>query len=1321
MPKQTYNWKRFWCPRSGNVNLSEGGYLYDPDAEWGKALNPDLVSLEAIADISCLVLLGEPGIGKSRELRELKELTEKRIDDTSQVLALDLRSCTSLKEDLFKDDLFLTWLEGNHHLYLFLDSLDEARLRIPNIATGLVDELKKPKYQNHINRLHLRLTCRTFVFPEILEEELKVLWEEVDFALYELAPLRLIDVIEAAKAEGFSPNDFLNEVAQKDVVPLAVKPITLKFLLNIYRKHGGQFPPNQKRHELYFEGCKLLCEEVNESRHASGDTGNLDSNQRLIVAARIAAVTTFTNRFGVCTGIDQGSMFPEDILLQKLCFSDEEANGRNFEITRKVIEEVLDTGLFLSRGPNRMGWTHQTYAEFLAAWYLVQHEATLEKIKEIFCSSEVLGYQLIPQLYETAGWLASMKLDFFQEIIKTDPDILLQTDVPTDSDIRALIVDNLLTQYEEGKIFNRNTNNYRQYAKLKHPGLADQLRPYICDSSKHSDARDLAIDIAEACKISELQDDLVEIALNSSQSIYLRVSASKAISTIGNKDAKLKLKPLAFENLSEDQDDRLKGYLLRALWPDCLTIGELFQILTPPKKRLFFGSYQYFLEYELAPQIPLDSLEPALIWLKDQGLRYFEHPFGELGDALLFRAWENLDSPRIAEIFAQLVLIQLRGHQSIIIHNRDLKEKFAKLLLQDGEKRHILIEQLVSLIVKDSEETFSVVIGLNEHILCSEDILWMIEKLQVSDSEKIQSCWSKLIKCRFDLFNLQDVKYIDAVIVATQSNDVLRQIFTPLILPIDLHSPQANEMRSYDQERQRVQLQRILLDPPPKQRVLQCLTELDSGNLSAWWQLNREMTLKPESTHYNNELEFLELDLTKLPGWQEAEEATQKRIIEGAKEYIQKQDDIDYDWIGTTTFNRPTIAGCKALKLLLTERLDFLEQLTPEIWQRWAPVIIATPSSSQHEASYLELVKHVYLNAPEEFTQTLIQLIDRENQEYGYLVVINRLDECWDESLKQILLEKSQDSSLNPECVGQLLEVLLQQGVAEARDFARSLVIFPLPSTDDERGKALIAARVLVENSDPSSWSFLWSLIQQDSSFGREVLELVAYRYSHGIQLNLTEEQLADLYIWLVREYPYDQDPDHSNEVMAYSVTARDGIVDLRDSSLTQLKERGTPKACAEIERIIQELPDITWLRRILIDAKANVRRTSWQPMAPEDFLQFVISQEPTNLDLSNRLETIDQRTRKMEDDPKVENTFNISDSPINAPVGNIGEAHSHVTISSSDTGASTNDKKRINWTHLLTVFGIIAGMMVSGAFNEEFRQLFNRVFSPQVEQESTP
>lgn len=72
-----------------------------------------------------------------------------------------------------------------------------------------------------------------------------------------------------------------------------------------------------------------------------------------------------------------------------------------------------------------------------------------------------------------------------------------------------------------------------------------------------------------------------------------------------------------------------------------------------------------------------------------------------------------------------------------------------------------------------------------------------------------------------------------------------------------------------------------------------------------------------------------------------------------------------------------------------------------------------------------------------------------------------------DEQLKLAIQEKAKDPVLQPGCVGQLLEVLLKQGFTEAREFAKFLIAFPLVE------KALIAARVLVENSEPSSWSFI--------------------------------------------------------------------------------------------------------------------------------------------------------------------------------------------------------------------------------------------------------
>lgn len=60
-----YPWRRFWAPREGSIALEDGGFLTDPEGKYGRSLNPDVISLEALEEVPCLVLLGEPGIGKS--------------------------------------------------------------------------------------------------------------------------------------------------------------------------------------------------------------------------------------------------------------------------------------------------------------------------------------------------------------------------------------------------------------------------------------------------------------------------------------------------------------------------------------------------------------------------------------------------------------------------------------------------------------------------------------------------------------------------------------------------------------------------------------------------------------------------------------------------------------------------------------------------------------------------------------------------------------------------------------------------------------------------------------------------------------------------------------------------------------------------------------------------------------------------------------------------------------------------------------------------------------------------------------------------------
>jgi len=176
----------------------------------------------------------------------------------------------------------------------------------------------------------------------------------------------------------------------------------------------------------------------------------------MVIAARIAAVSVFANRYAVWTGPNMGDVPAEDITIQELCGGYESADGQQFEISESAVAETLATGLFSSRGSGRLGWAHQTYAEFLAARYLAQHGIPHDQMVSLLIHQADGEDRVVPQLHEVSAWLAGMVHALFQEIIQIDPEILLSSDVATaDGEDRAVLVETLLRMYEEENLLDR--------------------------------------------------------------------------------------------------------------------------------------------------------------------------------------------------------------------------------------------------------------------------------------------------------------------------------------------------------------------------------------------------------------------------------------------------------------------------------------------------------------------------------------------------------------------------------------------------------------------------------------------------------------------------------------------------------------------------------------------------------------------------------------------------------------------------------------------------------------------------------------------------
>ncbi|MBH8572839.1 hypothetical protein I8752_07370 [Nostocaceae cyanobacterium CENA369] len=341
MPSQDYKFKRFWYPTSVNLKYACGGYLCNPEEKWGHIYNPDLVAFDGISEKPCLVLLGEAGMGKTTAAEQAYSQISQKLSGSEDVCLwfklINYDSDKDLCDAIFRNETFQAWCRGKHKLYLFLDSLDEGLLSIKKLVIILKREIEKLP----CDRLYFRITCRTADWKDGLEKKLKEKWGEANVGVYQLAPLLRENVIEEANKRGINSDNFLQEVFSKNAIPLATKPITLKFLLGIYQ--NGRFPSSQK--DLYEEGCLQMCEEVNPDRRDSDNIGSLCAKKRLIIASRIAALLLFSDKSdksaksAIWINPEYGDMPQTDIAIRDVCLGRENIDQQEFFFDENCIKK----------------------------------------------------------------------------------------------------------------------------------------------------------------------------------------------------------------------------------------------------------------------------------------------------------------------------------------------------------------------------------------------------------------------------------------------------------------------------------------------------------------------------------------------------------------------------------------------------------------------------------------------------------------------------------------------------------------------------------------------------------------------------------------------------------------------------------------------------------------------------------------------------------------------------------------------------------------------------------------------------------------------
>ncbi len=1195
-----YDWPRFWIAQTGLLDLSDAGFLRDPV---GTPRGGDTIrTLEDLALVPALALLGEPGIGKSTVLeREHKRRTSLSAETGDASVYVDLRVSSSedaLYRRVFEAPALAKWKSDASHLTLHLDSLDEALLRIETIANVLADALPSLPTE----RLSVRIACRTAIWPAAtLGVALRSIWGAAGFQALELAPLRRRDVLDALAARGIPADEFVPKLFGAHAVPFAIKPLTLKMLLSLYESQG-RLPDSTA--DLYRQACLTLSEEQNSSRRDTGRRGRLNAHQRLRLAGRIAAATILGRRLAVWTG-PESIMPADDVAVSELAGAAETGSFPAFTASDDDVREVLDTGLFSSRGEGRMGWAHQSYGEFLAAHYLSERGVTAQTTLKILTHP---GGGLYPPLAILGAWAASISPELRATLMSTDPWTLLRGDLANwDAVDRAALTDSLLCHVEQGRFVDYPVGIFEAFARLDHPEIADQLRAVIIDQSRKPISRRMALSIAERCARKELQPDLLRAAAAPAEDPIVRAASIAALRRCGDASAPEQILAVLRTGIAADPQQEIRGYALDLLWPDHIEAVELFQFITPSNKT-FIGAYANFL-FELPASLQRADLSTALTWATatiasaslTDGFRD-----ATVADAIMSRAWDALDEPGLTEVFLDHVAARLHDCGELFRGtDQEAERAFVERLRNETPRRRTFLRSLL----RRPIDRFRAHSYLRAGFLQIDDLGWLLE-ISPAGLSPVAGLDEDSV-CAFVslIFADDDNVQFELLYPALGRWPRLRAQFAFLIDGVAIDCEDAVQARARQAKMREFNERRpppLVIDLPAEIESVLCRAE--AGDWRAWWHLNLTLMLNPESRGIADELNYV---ITSMPGWTTADDAIRRRIVVTAERYLAEADSSADFWLGqkSMSLQRNDLAAMRALILLRQVDRDAYDRISSAAWAKWAPVIVGLPRKgvADHCEDVRAILTDALRKAPHSFrtavrkilrldiTQSRAAVKASELNPGPHFFILRDLEGCWDDDgLKAAVFDEATSPDVQLEEYAALLDALLAVGHQPALDHGVAQL-----SAIGCRTTAL--ADVLLRRAPLRAWPILRLMFDGNDDFARAVFARAGYSaiFATPFFVKIGEEAIADLYLLLEQLFPPASDPVGSDGL----VSPLDTIPDLRDGAPRYLADLGTEQAVQALRRLVAQRPERTLLAFELSRGELAMRLKAWSPLTVREIL----------------------------------------------------------------------------------------------------------------------
>ena len=519
----------------------------------------------------CLVLLGDPGMGKTTALSTAAAAVPGSVLKSVRIFAPG------------------TMTEDPGEGILLLDALDEA------MAAGSQDPLGAVAAR--LEGLHYPrfwLSCRAVDWAGQATAGLLRECAPSGLMVARLLPLNDDQIDQLAQAKGSSGATLLEAMRKTRLVPLLRNPWTLNLVLDVA---ASGLPTS--RHDLFERAAELL------SREKQDRPGNMQvaPSEISTAAGAIFAALLISGVNAITTTIG-GSAAASITEFGQVA-------------SAAAVNAALRSRLFASAGENTWEPQHRTIAEFLGARFLaeriVNHGLPLRRVLALIQGGAPTPH---PSLRGLFAWLATLlPAHRATALVEMDPYGVLSYGDPIQTAPMArkglLLALGKLAEREPW--FRMHSWSEANFSALAAPELVPELRDVLAERPVRPHLLSCVCDaLSESEPLQDLSADLAGLLLDPQVPAAVRLFAVKAFLHISSSTPEVA--PALFRQLLAqpglDPEALLSGYLLRLLYPDRLSNADLVAFLD----RWVEGaeSDDVLISYYLPPLIPAGA-EPELL------------------------------------------------------------------------------------------------------------------------------------------------------------------------------------------------------------------------------------------------------------------------------------------------------------------------------------------------------------------------------------------------------------------------------------------------------------------------------------------------------------------------------------------------------------------------------------------------------------------------------------------------------------------------------------------------------------------------------------